>query len=315
MASYSSGGVVVAATDPLTAGALAATIGSITSVNIPQNVEAVPDDSGSIYDEGMAVTTHMPVAQVTTKSIAELLDVVGVAGQCFIIGVGSGVSVFGKNRGDCLNDVNATDHTRYRFRNGLLRLGTLTAARGSDATISFTVDGITDGTNAPMDIDHDQALPATLVKEQFEIGICKVGNVQFRPESVSIDFGQQEQKPKSLAPVVWPERIAVRKVQPVVTLTGIDPQIIGSAGINTYGSATHANTTIQLVKRLSGGTYVASASLLHVVFTIAGLVIVDDPFSASGQDDATTSLRIRAIHDGTNVPILYDTTSAFTVSP
>jgi hypothetical protein len=199
--------------------------------------------------------------------------------------------------------------------NGLITLGTLQADKGSDATLSWMVHGITDGTNNPLIITHDVSLPAALVKEQFELAICSIAGVEFKPESVTLDFGQQVTKPRPLAPVIYPERIAVEKVQPVITFRGIDPRTIGSAAIDLWESATHANTKIQLVKRTSGGTYVASGTSEHIYFTAAGLVTVTNPFSASGQSDATVDVRLECLFDGTNAPILFDVTATYDSTP
>jgi len=316
MPSYSTGGVVVDAEEPLAAAALEAEIGSIVSVGINSNIETIGDDSGSIYDEGRAITQHAPVATVTSKSIAEVLSVIGVAGQCFVDASGDpGVTIYGKNRGDCLTDVESNSHSSYLFSNGLMYLGSLQADKGADATLSFMIDAIYDGTNAPLIISHAATLPATLVKAQYEIGLCAISGVQFQPESVTIDFGVQVAKPRPLAPTIYPERIAVTKVVPVITFRGIDPAKIGGANIGVWDAAQHADTKMQLVKRSSGGSYVASASTVHIAFTAAGLITVTNPFSASGQADATVDVRIECLHDGTNAPILFNTAVAYDTSP
>ncbi len=317
MGSFSSGGVVVDAVDPLTSSDLDATIGSIVSIDIQSNIATVADDSGGLYDESQAITQFAPVAAITTKSIAEVFSVLGIAGQCFIDGVGApGVTVYGKNRGDCLTDVNSTDHSKYVFANGLMMLGTLQASRGSDATLSFMVHGITDGTNAPLVITHGVALPASLVAGQWELAIGKIAGTVFKPEDFTLNFGNQEVKPKPLAPSIWPERIAVQKVQPVAQIKGIDPTAISAANIDITGeTATHANTLIQLTKRLSGNSYVAAGTTVHIGITLSGLVVVTNPFSAQGQADATVDVEIRGQHDGTNVPVLIDIAYAYDSTP
>lgn len=317
MPSYTNGGVIVDAVDPLTAGALAAEIGSIVSVDIPTNVETVSDDSGSIYDEGHALTQFSPMANVTTKSLAEVFSVLGVAGQCFIDGVGApGVSVFAKNRGDCLTDVEADDHTEFLFANGLMTLGTLQADRGADATLSFSVDGITDGSNAPLQISHGVTLPSTLAKGQWELAIASIAGIEFKPLSATVSFNTQKEKPRGLAPTIWADRIAVSKVQPLASLRGIDPSIIGSAGIDVTGvSATHANTLLQFVKRQSGASYAAAGAGTHIAMTLAGVVVVTNPFSAQGQGDGTVDIEIRTLHDGTNVPVLINIAANYDSTP
>jgi hypothetical protein len=317
MTSFASGGVIVDAVDPLTGSGINAEIGSITSVDLPQNVETVADDSGAVYDEGQAITQVSPIANVTTKSLAEVMSVIGVAGQCFIDGAGApGVLVYAKNRGDCLTDVEADDHSVYTFPNGLMRLGSLSASRGSDATLSFIVDGITDGVNAPMTITHGVTLPPTLIRGQWELALCVIAGVQIKPVDVTINFNQQETKPRPLAPLIWPERIAVQKVQPIASIRGIDPRKISASGIDVTGeTAIHANTMIQLVKRLTGGSYVAAATPVHITFTLAGMVVVTNPFSSSGQADATLDIEIRGIHDGVNVPIIINIAANYDPDP
>lgn len=318
MPSYTSGGVIVDAEEPGTAVALSALIGSIVSVDIPLNIESRSDDSGQIYDEGHAITKVEPIATVVSKSIAEVLSVIGIAGQCFVDGASQGVEIYGKKRGDCLTDVGATDHSKYLFPNGLMSLGTLQASRGDDATLSFMVDGITDGTNGPLQITHGVTLPsaASLIKGQWEIALCKIAGTEFKPTDFTINFNVAKEKPRPLAPVIWNDRIAVSKVQPTVTIRGIDPSVISAAGIDPSGdSATHLNTLLQLVKRQSGGSYVAAATLEHIGITVDGLVVVTNPLSVSGQADATVDIEIRTRYDGTNVPVLIDTTWAYDSTP
>lgn len=317
MPSYTSGGFYIFATEPLSGTAIEQGIGSIVSIDIPLNVESRSDDSGQIYDEGHAITKVEPIATVVTKAIDAVLAIVGLGGTCFIDDTDPGASIYGKKRGDCLTDVNATDHTQYLFGNGLLSLGTLQASRGDDATLSFMVDAITDGTNAPMVITHGVAIPAvTFAKGQWEIALCKIAGTVFKPTDFTINFNVSKEKPRPLAPVIWNDRIAVSKVQPTVTIRGIDPSVISAAGIDPSGdSATHLNTLLQLVKRQSGGSYVAAATTEHIGITVDGLVVVTNPFSVSGQADATVDIEIRTRHDGTNVPILIDTTWAYDSTP
>lgn len=315
MPSYSSGGVIIDAETP-GAATLDAQIGSIVSVDINTNIESIPNDSGSIYDEGRSVTQYAPTCSVTSKSIQEVLSVIGVTGQCFVDATGDpGVTVYGKNRGDCLTTVASNAHSSYTFANGLMYLGSLQADKGGDATLGFMIDAIYDGTNAPLVIAHNASLPATLIKEQFEIGLCAIAGTQFQPESVTIDFGVQVAKPRALAPTIYPERIAVIKVVPTITFRGIDPSKISSSNIDAFELGSHSNTKVQLVKRSTGGSYVASGTTEHIYFTAYGLVTTTNPFSASGQADATVDVRVDCLYDGTNAPILFSTAAAYDTSP
>ena len=75
--------------------------------------------------------------------------------------------------------------------------------------------------------------------------------------------------------------------------------------------ATHANTSFYLRHRTRTG-FVADATETHILFTAAGLAHFTEPFTASGTEAGEATLVIETENDGTNDPIVIDTTSAIT---
>ena len=74
----------------------------------------------------------------------------------------------------------------------------------------------------------------------------------------------------------------------------------------------HANTTLYLRKRLSKSTFVANNVAEHVKFTACGMAVIEDAARIGSSDDAEISLSLPLTHDGSNDPLVVDTSSAIT---
>lgn len=317
MPRYQSGAVVLHTTD-LNSGT-AVNIGGVTQIEVDSGTQTMGDDSGAIYDEIRSITGQVPTLNLTFKSIATILDYISLAGYC-ILSDGShlGLKVYGNVLNDCKTLPVSTDNILYVIGEGLIVLGQLNAPRGADATITLQVHPITDGTNAPLSGTYSSVtLPTSLLKQQFTLGACKVGTVVLTDlESVTLDFGIQISAKTPQQGGIWPDSVAVRKIQPVLTLTGFNPKILDDASIPLLGKqASHANTMIQLKKRVNYSTFVADGTSEHILMTMNGIATVTQIFSGSGNGEATHALRVEGVHDGTNVPIVIDTTSIYDPTP
>jgi hypothetical protein len=289
-----------------------------TSVDFPLNVEVSGNDSGSLYEEFQALTRVDPVATITTKNIAQILSLIGLGGQC----VGSAfdvtaVDVITRRTSDCQNALGGTPHIRDRVSAGLLTLGTLSATRGQDATITAMLDAITDGSNAPVARTDGVALPSPIVAERFTLGLPAIAGSTFPEiEDVSIEFGiTKTEKTPSLGSI-WTDAIGVLTVRPVVTFRGRDLSKVTNALIAAGASgATHLNTVIQLIARQSAGSFVDFGDSEHITITVNGLVAPENLVSASAGQRATTSLRLAASYDGSNAPLVFDLAAQYDTTP
>ena len=146
--------------------------------------------------------------------------------------------------------------------------------------------------------------------ERFTIGGVTIGSValsHFR--SVEIDFGISA-RTLGADSDIWDTRAEIRSINPTITFRGIDVTQMKAAGIPIEGkAATHANTTIYLRKRAITG-FVADGTSEHIAITGYGLAVMDDIASQSGEDNAEDSLRLECAYDGTNTPLVIDTTAA-----
>jgi len=305
-------------TTDLNAGSLI-TLGGETSMELNTGTEVTSDDSGTLYDEVVSMVRQMPDARLITKSIAQWLTYIGLAGYCIASdGSHPGLRLYCSVLNDCKNPPAATDNLRYTIAKGLVILGQLQANRGQDATLTFMVHALSDGTNAPISGTYTGiTLPTVSTHEQFELGACKFGNVTLSDlASLTIDFGVQITAKTPEMGSVWPESIAVRKIQPIVTLSGFNPTVLDNTLIPLAGKqASHAQTILQLKKRAAYSTFVADGTAQHIRLTVNGMAYVPQAFSGSGNAEVSSQIIVRGVHDGTNVPILFNLASTYTPTP
>lgn len=311
MSRYQIGSVQLHTTDLNSGNAI--NIGGITSLELNTGSETISDDSGAIYDESRSLLSQVPEFTITGKSIGTMLQYIGLTGYCISAdGSHPGLRIFGRVLGDCQTPPASDANLRYTVAEGLIHLGELNAQRGQDATLSLMVHPITDGTNAPFAAAYTGiTLPATsaLAKEQFTLGMCKVGNVVLSDlQSMQINFGIELTEKTPLMGSVWPDSVAVRKVRPVITFTGFNPTILGDSAFPLLGKqATHAQTLIQLKRRLNYTHFVDDEDTGHILMTVNGIATIRNVLSGSGTGEVTQVLVVEGVHDGTNVPILIDT--------
>src|SRR5690606_31801702 len=125
-----------------------------------------------------------------TKNIAAILDIIGLTGQC--VGADKTITVvdiLSRKLETCKDPLSGTPHLRDRVTTGLLRLGSLSASRGADATITTILDTFTDGNNAPVGRTDGVAQVSPIISTRFTLGKCKIAGVTFTEiDDVSVDF-------------------------------------------------------------------------------------------------------------------------------
>lgn len=307
---YSGGVVSFTITGP-------ATVSIPASISIATNANVIGNDEGEFYDRTLSLAGFAPVATITTKNLAAVRDIIGLAGQC----VGTGLAVtqvdlFYRRTSDCQTTLGSTPHIRDRVTTGLLVLSSRDSSRGQDSTITFTLYALSDGTNAPISRTDGVALPTTISAAQYTMGLPMIAGVEYpEVESYSVNYGNNVDTDPAIG-LIWPTVAAVRSVRPVITFRGRDLSKIGSAFVAAgFDNPTHADTLLQDIKRINAGTFESFASAVHFAETAAGMLVPDDLVNISANQRGTHTLRLQTSYDGTNAPIVVDTTSAYDSSP
>ena len=270
--------------------------------------------SGDPYPRHQAIVAQKPMATLESFHIARYLDAMGYSGHPIKSATNYGLRLYAAKFTEGSTLASGSVHRKYTIREGMLCPRRLTCSHQGDATITYEALVTYDGTNDPIVIADSEALPSGLIDdERFTLGAVTFGGVSLpQVTQLDIDFGLDAQTEGTNSDI-WDTHSTLRKVRPSITLRGIDIEWFKSSVIPLIGlNGTHANSGFYLRKRSVGGTFVANATAEHIHGTICGLAVVEEAFSAQTNQNAEPSVTIPLRHDGTNYPIVFDTTSAIT---
>jgi hypothetical protein len=286
-------------------------IGGITRQSIAmQSIVQSEARSGEVYARLQALTEQRPRLTFTTNAVAAALDKAALVGLD-ISTLSTGLHLIAQKHADGGTRTAGATHRKYTLNDGLLFPTRLTCQHGGDAELEYEVIATYDGSNDPIVIADSQALPSGLDDaERFTLGSMTIESVTFdHLRSFELDFGLRVEAEGSDSDI-WPTIVTIIEILPVIRLRGVDIEWAKAANVPLIGlAATHTNTAIYLRKRADGGTFVADATAEHIKFTAAGYATIETVFDAQGNETGETELVMPLVYDGTNDPLVIDTTS------
>jgi hypothetical protein len=270
--------------------------------------------SGEPYSRFQSLVAQKPGATFSTESIAAAIDLVPLLGYSLVAEV-NGLRLYTQQWLKGGTREGTLKHVQDQIKIGILALRRLNAEHQGDAVLDLEAIAGWNGsdTDGPILRTKDITLPAAVADaDRFTLGKITVGAIaltQFR--SVELDFGIEINSEGSESEI-WDSFITIRSIQPRLTVRGINPLWFQSTGaIPMIGKAgTHANTSIYLRKRANGGTFVPDATVEHISITGDGYATIEMPMDANGLEATEANLVMEFRYDGTNIPLLIDTTSA-----
>lgn len=288
------------------------TLGGIESINLSSQIEHKADaTSGEVYPRHQAIVAIKPIADFSSYCIAQCLDAVPLTGTS-ITAMATGLELWGQSHAHGGGRGGALLHRKYTIADGMVIPDKITCEHRGDALMTCKVLSTWDGTNAPVIETDLQSLPtAESDDERFTIGKCVLGSVTIVDiRSWELDFGI-EATTEGADSDIYDTHVSIVECKPVLTLRGIDIEWLKAANVPLIGKvATHATTTVYLRKRLqTSAGYVADGTAEHIKYTIDGLMWIEDIYKV-GKGPAECSLKLAARYDGTNAPLVLDTTSA-----
>lgn len=184
----------------------------------------------------------------------------------------------------------STVHTQIRLHDAFMAWRGLTARHQGIASADVMISALFDGTNAPMAATAGVALTGInpAAGEYFALGPVSVnGTVLSGVQEATIDMGLEFIEAGS-ASEAYPSFIAVRAVNPTITLRGLD------LGWGTYtAGGTAISACIVYLRRLTAdGNYVADATATHIKFTGTNGLITIDSTGGGGNSEVTTGLKL-----------------------
>lgn len=269
--------------------------------------------SGSVDVWFQSLSAQDPTLDLGTRHIATWLNNIGITGLAVAEGATEpGLNLFAQEHADGSSRKTGANHRKYTAAKCFVYPKTLRCEHRQNAVLEYGVVVLYDGTNDPIVFADSSALVSGVTDaERFTLGPIELESVTIdHVKSFSIDFGLQLSV-QSAGSSIWPSFVSIEQRQLELRIEGVDKGWLAAAKIPLVGkNATHTNTAIYLRKRASGSTFVADATAEHISFTAAGLAVIDNAFSAGGNSPATCSLRMPLRYDGTNAPLVIDTTAA-----
>jgi len=293
-------------------------ISSIPEASNPNEVDVQSDSvAGTIYPEQISTVGQKQMFRFSTFDIPKVIDAFGLIGRDVVSGSGKvGVALYQAKYNNATISAGST-HRRLIFNKSYNSIRTISVSHRQDARAQCESMAIYDGTNNPLAFGETVALPSVPASSgRWTIGAITIGGVDIPCNvQLDIDFGINLES-FGCDSDVWDTHLNLDDIKPKISITSLDPTIFkASSGVPLIGlQGTHANTAIYLRKRVTSGlaSFVADVTAEHIKITAEGVVHVTEGINASGNQKGQTRLEMWCRFDGTNAPLVFDTTSAIT---
>ena len=291
-------------------GGSATLIGGVTNQSMPidteQNAEAT---AGSYFAHHGEITRVQPRGLFSSYQVADVIDLLGLTGACLAGGESPGFEMWELALDACgKQKVGATDHRKLVIPNGLVVARSISASHRQPATIACEVMSIYDGTNDPLIITESQPAPTGLSDSfRYTMGPVTIGGQAIEGNlSVEIDLGNGAATDGGDSEP-FDTHIQIPQVIPTITISTRDVKKFAESVVPLRGlHGTHANTSIILRRRVNGTASFSDAAD-SIEITADVMCNFDDVFNAQAASRGQASLRLTALHDGTNSPLVFDT--------
>jgi hypothetical protein len=273
--------------------------------------------AGTYYPEQISTVAQKQMFRYSSFDIPKVIDAFGLIGRDVISGSGKiGVAQYQAKYNNATISAGST-HRRLIFSKSYNMIRTISVSHRQDARAQCESMAIYDGTNNPMTFGENVALPTLPASSgRWTLAAISIGGVAIPCNvQLDIDFGITVES-FGCDSDVWDTHLNLDDIKPKISITSLDPSIFKtSAGVPLIGLAgTHANTEIYLRKRVTSGlaSFVADVTAEHVKITADGVLHVVEGMNASGNQKGQTRLEMTCRFDGTNAPLVFDTSSAIT---
>lgn len=271
-----------------------------------------PSD-GSVFPPVVHMFQQNPGGSFTTRDIKGIIDLLD-ATHTYYTFTGAGFKCYGYKHAEGGTRAGATSHRVLAAALGMLVPRRITAQHRQVATLDFDAIIAYNGSANPWVITDNQTLPTGITDTgRWTIGPVTIESVVIDAlRSVEIDWGI-EARTEGADSDLWDRSVSVFSAQPRIMLRGINiKKFIAAGGVPLTGlAATHANTTIYLRKYAPGGaTYVADVTEEHISIKCNGLIVPQDLQAGPNGQPQEVSFELKCRHDGTNNPLVIDTTAA-----
>lgn len=297
-------------------------LGTIRNLSHVLNSQVIEPDTGDPYSVAKYFGSQSPEVPFATNAIKTVLDNIGLTGLCITDDATHvGFAFFKQKLDPCgVNGRASSNHMSVTFAKGHVFIEQISAARGGEAEMTLRFHGLSeDDLTQPQVIAYNATLPATKVdNEHYALGKAKIlGSTVDKITNLTVAYNPVFQKAMA-ADCLWPGEIILQRINALTTITTEDPEWLENDVPLEGAYAEHdGETEIWLLARdvdstpASGGGFQDFASALHISATLSGLIHVTTHVDGSGNATGQTTIQIESTYDGTNAPIIWDTTTIY----
>jgi hypothetical protein len=292
---------------------LAGTVIPVSSDRLSLDAQVTSDiTSGNTSPTAVHLVGASPKGTITSPSIAAVFDLVGLFGLRIS---DTPLYLYGQKFGAGAGPASGSNHLRFAMAKGCVYPMSIRCDHQGDAMIELGILAeSSNGTTFPIAVADSQALPTNGTDTaRFTLGAVTVGSIALPGiRGFDLQFNLTVEADGADSDL-YPTNIAVVELKPVLTLNGVNPAWFGGSAVPGTGlCGTHANTSIYLRKRspCDPSKFVADATAEHILITACGLCTFDTILEGSGSGRRTNALKVTTKHDGTNQPVVIDTTTA-----
>lgn len=179
--------------------------------------------SGDPYARHQPITERKPLASWESRHLKSWLSAVGIACQ-EIDALTTGLKLYLKKSKHGGTRYSGSNHIKYTVRSGVIIPRRLQVGHRENGTISYDALVTYDGSNDPIAVAANQALPGGLTDtERFTLGPITFDSDSYEGvRRLEIDFGLTEEAAGADSDIDDSE-VSISEIKPEVTLTGINP--------------------------------------------------------------------------------------------
>ena len=300
------------------------TLGGVSQGTVSNSPEVVQEFvDGNPFPSLVVCRSFAQEAVFSTMNVDTAIQLMGLGVDC--IEPGNTIDLFYGQIDSCNASFIPGDvHKQFTIGSatelgGMILFQNLNTDHRGDSSYSFQILPQFDGTNNPITITNDVALPAGIIdnRNRFTLGPLSVGGFEvIGKKTVNIEGGITIERDAADSEI-YDEFFTISQAANKMTVSGIlDNWFDTAAEIGLNGrQAAHVDSRFVLRKRLNGdpsGFHPPTATE-HIVVTISGKAVANSIAEHSDTNKATQGFDIYGEHDGTNIPLIALTNQSYTV--
>lgn len=247
-----------------------------------------------------------PVVSGTTRDIKAFIDAFGLTGYA-LTGVSNSKMILylAKLAAGSAVFASGSVHKKLTITKGLLCCETVQGKGNEPISINFKVYAEYDGTNAPLLLEDNVALPSTPARlaDLWVTGPIDNGGTLIETQGGNLNIGPDVLSARKDGEV-YPTLVAIRSYKMTFQADTLD-----AGALAANGSKTDVIWYLRKVNQ-NGAGRVADGTAEHIAITFAATYNHAGQGSLSGAQEGSFQHQWTIIYDGTNAAIAVDTTAA-----